>query len=535
MFDVAPQVDRNTLHRNVLNEILHGLPEYVLNAILNSSSGRPQDDQPATSDVTEGNDQPGSSPKEETPTTGDTAQRSSQADNTQVDDPATSDPPDNTGNAEDLPQDDPTPSHTPGSSGDAEVSQQDDPTTYSTPEGSDDEKLLRDNKLATPEASESSSDAKDAPEEETVTSDAPKHGGHEDNEQVEKPTAPDVPQDPIQPESLESTDKCSSNEAVSEEQSPSHDDTGGAKSPTEHQPLITMVSEVFDGLKEGVMEKWKHLNKIVQAYEEEIQRRWSNKSRSKRKSLLQKLWPEIPKTHQPGLGGRDPVTGAPDDALKTRADYLWPHLNLDDLSQYEPMVLMLNSRGRHHPLVFAMVDLESTALGAIDGAVYVEPEYTDIDGYSVAFCDQDNYARVCRIQNMTNDPDLDLATLLHVMKRMRYVTVGDAVVILGVQKKLYEFLVDVVREILPDKPTDIETLSSASTPVLPEPPSPSANNNETGVKHLAVTVLEAPYRVPGTMDLTYMMSLVLSMRNFAENHLWALRDDPGYFTDMLLD
>jgi hypothetical protein len=121
------------------------------------------------------------------------------------------------------------------------------------------------------------------------------------------------------------------------------------------------------------------------------------------------------------------------------------------------------------------------------------------------------------------------------MRRMRYVTVGEGLVILGVQKKLYEFLVQVAREVLPDKPTDLATLSHASTPIKPEPPSASANNSETGITYLATTVLEAPYRVPDTMNLSYMRSLVLSMRRLAEDHLWALRDDPAYFSAMLLD
>lgn len=270
-------------------------------------------------------------------------------------------------------------------------------------------------------------------------------------------------------------------------------------------------------------------------YEGEIRRRWRNKSRSKRKSLLQKIWPQIPLTHQPGFGARDPVTGAPKDDLTTTHatigtdSRLWPNLNLVDLSLYEPLLLLLNSRSRHHPRIFVVADFRSASFGGL----HRQTRNGHVEGYYLSFLDKNEYAIVCSNSAHTEEQTLDLEVPPD-LRGLR-LNPGEGGTILAVQRWLYTFLVAVVREILPDKRTDLETLSHASTPIAPEPPSLSANSNETGITHLAITVLEAPYCAPGTMNLDYMRSLVSSMRRQAQDHLSALRDNPVYFSNTLLD
>lgn len=44
---------------------------------------------------------------------------------------------------------------------------------------------------------------------------------------------------------------------------------------------------------------------------------------------------------------------------------------------------------------------------------------------------------------------------------------------------------------------------------------------------------EAPYRVPAQLDLERIEALPSARKLAAQDHLWALREDPGYFSDTL--
>lgn len=46
---------------------------------------------------------------------------------------------------------------------------------------------------------------------------------------------------------------------------------------------------------------------------------------------------------------------------------------------------------------------------------------------------------------------------------------------------------------------------------------------------MAVMAAEAPYRLPARLDLARIQSLLSARASAAEDHLWSLREDPGYF------
>ncbi|CAG7932207.1 unnamed protein product [Penicillium olsonii] len=46
---------------------------------------------------------------------------------------------------------------------------------------------------------------------------------------------------------------------------------------------------------------------------------------------------------------------------------------------------------------------------------------------------------------------------------------------------------------------------------------------------------EAPYRVPAKLDLSHIESLLTARASAAEDHLWALREDPEYFARVMLE
>ncbi|KAF7511414.1 hypothetical protein GJ744_004603 [Endocarpon pusillum] len=88
------------------------------------------------------------------------------------------------------------------------------------------------------------------------------------------------------------------------------------------------------------------------------------------------------------------------------------------------------------------------------------------------------------------------------------------------------FLTDCCKQILHDIPTD--SLISDSYPVQPEPPSKS-ENSITGHTSLAVTAAETPYRLPSSLDISRLLSLLSATAAAKEDHIWSLREDPGYF------
>lgn len=103
---------------------------------------------------------------------------------------------------------------------------------------------------------------------------------------------------------------------------------------------------------------------------------------------------------------------------------------------------------------------------------------------------------------------------------------------LEAQEKLLAFLVRCCRLILHDIPE--QDLASDLYPPQPEPqlkPEPE----DGGFDSLAIMAASAPYRLPAKLELERIESLLAAGTAAAEDHLWSLREDPGYFADDLLD
>jgi hypothetical protein len=108
---------------------------------------------------------------------------------------------------------------------------------------------------------------------------------------------------------------------------------------------------------------------------------------------------------------------------------------------------------------------------------------------------------------------------------------GQGLLILEIQERLYQFLVDCCKAILHDMSE--KALADPGIPIQPEPP--SISDNATGLVLLATTAAEAPYRLPADLDLTRLELLVEAKLSAAEDHVWALREDPGYFAQTVLN
>ena len=104
---------------------------------------------------------------------------------------------------------------------------------------------------------------------------------------------------------------------------------------------------------------------------------------------------------------------------------------------------------------------------------------------------------------------------------------GQGLIILEIQQKILHFLVQCCFLIFQDLP--VSSLIDESAPSQPEPAFlPIADGS---LPSLETIVAEAPYRVPAHLDAKRLLHMVLAKRSAAEDHIWTLREDPGYFAD----
>ena len=115
---------------------------------------------------------------------------------------------------------------------------------------------------------------------------------------------------------------------------------------------------------------------------------------------------------------------------------------------------------------------------------------------------------------------------------------GDGLLILEIQETIMGFLVQCAELILhdllplkvPPKPVSLFSPepsiseSPSSSPMIPIP-------SEASWASVAAAAAEAPYRVPVQFDFPRLQRLVNARRAEAEDHIWTLREDPGFFQE----
>ena len=80
-----------------------------------------------------------------------------------------------------------------------------------------------------------------------------------------------------------------------------------------------------------------------------------------------------------------------------------------------------------------------------------------------------------------------------------------------------------MHEVSLEAPIDISVSIQAEPEPLPD--------NVQSYSSFDIGATEAPYNVPGQLDISRMRSLLSAQRREREDHIWALREDPGYFSD----
>lgn len=207
--------------------------------------------------------------------------------------------------------------------------------------------------------------------------------------------------------------------------------------------------------------------------------------------------------------------------------YMWPRLNLEDLSKTEPLLLLINSRGRCPPSTFALVDLEPTWFGTKHDAIPLPPF---LDQHIMVFSGRDCAETYGELISWAEDPRAFVR-----LYTGREVSPGEGLWVLEIQDRLYQFLVNACKHVLHDISVDDHD-GLLALPIQPEPPLPTANRSDNGSgTSLLTTRYEAMYHIPARLDIRRMQNLVASKLAEAEDTLWALREDPGFFATALLE
>ncbi|KAE8348864.1 hypothetical protein BDV28DRAFT_142538 [Aspergillus coremiiformis] len=269
----------------------------------------------------------------------------------------------------------------------------------------------------------------------------------------------------------------------------------------------------------NILRDWGLLNRIVERFEATIQKRWLKRTREQRKRLLLTAWPNMSVSHRPDWEAF--TKGSPGDPLYRDA-FTWPYINQEDLLKPKILLIFLNARGRHPPHAFVAADCDATHFGHTTGNI--RPAF--MNEHVMMFTGRTTPETYGQLLHWDEDE-----RAFDWMMTQRGMHPGEGLLALEIQERLYRFLVDCCMSLLCDYTR--ESILQDDIPIKPEPPELSISEPE--VNTLAMVTAVAPYRLPARLDLSRLQSIIAAKRSAAEDHIWALREDPGYFADTVLD
>lgn len=281
------------------------------------------------------------------------------------------------------------------------------------------------------------------------------------------------------------------------------------------------VRDRAQNYSKNIFASYHQLNKILERHEATIQRRWMKKPRQQRLQILLKVWPGMPISHRPDFAAfrAEHAEYRHEHGSKLRDNYIWPIVNQEDLSGPKLLLLLLNARGRLEPPAFAAVDYEGLWFGKLTRAF--KPEF--LHHHTVILNGAKNSEEYGELIHWNSHPDAEE----WVRTRQQYLP-GDALLVLEIQERLMEFLVGCCHQILHEIPPD--DMISDKYPVQPEP-TLKTDSDTSGFVSLAVMTAEAPYKRPAGLDLSRLATVLEARMLAAEDHIWALREDPAYFSE----
>lgn len=300
-------------------------------------------------------------------------------------------------------------------------------------------------------------------------------------------------------------------------------------SATEDTITFSEVAALSKVALDALFEAWTQLRNIVTQKETTLIKRWSGKSASQKKAVLLKAWPGMPLVHRPDF---QVLRAQKKSGIATIHALQFPHINVEDLSKQKNLILMLSSRSRHFPSTFTNADQDSLQLG-IEAKILV-PKY--MRGYAMYLNGQHTPDTYGRLVSWKQDRQALLACFAGVAPDP-----GMGLMILEVQRDVLQFLVRCSALIMHDTPladlvkTPISTTSDPSEAqhALPQIRKTTSRAAHDCYAELTAQIVEAPYLAPDAFNFTRLESLVEAKFREAEDHFLLIREDPGYFTEVV--
>ncbi|VUC26696.1 unnamed protein product [Clonostachys rosea] len=286
-------------------------------------------------------------------------------------------------------------------------------------------------------------------------------------------------------------------------------------------------------LSSSVLANFRLLHTIVTRHEATIQKRWLRKKKRQRAEILQRAYPSVsmPKRHHPEvpalnnaarkmlsirkIKSREPSMREMLHVMNDKPVWdalMLPSLNEEDLVQPRNLLLLLNARARNHPCKFACSDA-----GNMNSDEYMIQD-REQNPRLVLLLDEENYGRIVN-GDAVPPPLNELQNAIHFHP-------VEAHEVLLAQDKMMKFLIACCKEILHDMSP--EQLINDQLPA-PEAPTLDIRPDKNRFTSLCHMVQESPYLVPSGTDLGRIESLLGACVASHEDHVWALREDPGYF------
>jgi hypothetical protein len=279
------------------------------------------------------------------------------------------------------------------------------------------------------------------------------------------------------------------------------------------------VHSMLPALKARIQANQAVLANFVAQYGHLLRKRGHKKTVAQRRAILLATRPQIASGHRPDMG---PVvfTGCPQ--IRAPSDYAHhtpPFINLEDLSTSKSLLLLLESRGSYAPHVFAYSDFELAPLARLRSRLLEDTLYTlnFLDSYAdVVKWPNEQEAKASIAQGLTMHP-------MHGLQVLR------------MHDDLLDFLQKLCRVALSDVlPADSASNQPDITRAITDTASTlTPTENESRINTFWDTTRELPYRIPMVLDLSRMLQLVEIRTEAAEDHIWMLRQDPAYFTDVV--
>ncbi|RDL41426.1 uncharacterized protein BP5553_01405 [Venustampulla echinocandica] len=272
---------------------------------------------------------------------------------------------------------------------------------------------------------------------------------------------------------------------------------------------------------EAQQEARERSTEILERHEDVLWKRWIKKTKVQRTAILLRAWPNMSSTHRPDYEAlRKEGPQLKSRGTRFREAYIWPYINVEDLVRGKTLLLFLNSRGRHSPSLFAHTDFEAMRLGNVSTAVM--PAFLNLH---TMLLDGETIETYGRLVSWDDDED----AMMKVMSHFGGYQPGEGLLILEAQQRILLFLLECCHGILHDSTPSALT---SEGPIKPEPPLITDSSEWPTLASIAV---EAPYRLPAQLDFVRLKALVAAKCTSAEDHIRGLREDPGYFADVVGD